>query len=71
MKTKRVKLPEKRVTKNTTIDAEVLAKGMQLAALEKRDYSNLLEVLIEREFERVFPAEAAKLRLRLLKGMAA
>jgi ASC-1-like (ASCH) protein len=71
MKRKRRAPGGKRMTKNTTMDPTVVRKALRLAALEKRNYSNFLEVLVEREFDRVFPEEAAKLRLQLLKEMAA
>lgn len=37
---------------NISLSEEVRQRGERLAELEKRSFSNLLEVLIDREFER-------------------
>ena len=45
---------------NISLNPECRSRGEKLAALDKRSFSNLLEVLIDKEYERTIAAPKAK-----------
>jgi hypothetical protein len=55
----KTKKPTSRNRHNISLDESVRARGEELAAAEKRSFSNLLEVLIDREWSVRFGKEKA------------
>lgn len=60
-----------KIRKSLSLSEETVERGKQVAKAEHRTFSNLVDALVDREYQRQFPAEAAREQLELLRAKEA
>jgi len=50
---------ERKPRKTLTLTKETVRRGLKLANIENRNFSNLVEALVAREYDRRFPEQKA------------